>query len=275
MYSGPELTKFFATLMLVNGVAPIAAPIFGGQLMSVTSWHGVFIVLALIGAIMFLTVLVALPETLPVQRRSKGGIQNTLSTFRDLLRDRVFIGYALSQGLVVAAMFAYIAGSPFVLQEIFGVSPQMFSVFFAINGLGIIIAGQITGRLVGRVSETKLLVTGLGIAAFGGVTLLTMILIGAGLYAVLPPLFLVVSSVGIVTTTGFSLAMQNHGQVAGTASALLGVLSFIFGGIVAPLVGVGGSETAVPMGIVIAAADVGAVLCYLFLVRRSKRSLEL
>lgn len=137
LYSGSELTRFFSLLMLVNGVAPIFAPIAGGQILRFTSWQGVFVALGLIGAIMLLLVIVGLPETLPMSRRSKGGILNTFTTFRSLVKDRAFMGYAVSQGLVIAAMFAYIAGSPFVLQELFGVSPQMFSLLFAINGLGI------------------------------------------------------------------------------------------------------------------------------------------
>ncbi|ERI05632.1 drug resistance transporter, Bcr/CflA subfamily [Aneurinibacillus aneurinilyticus ATCC 12856] len=268
MYSGSELTKFFSLLMLVNGVAPILAPITGGLLLEVTSWRGVFVVLSILGAIMLLGALFGLPETLPIQRRSTGGIKGTLSTFRSLIGDRVFMGYALSQGLVLAAMFGYISGSPFVLQNIYGVSPQTFSVLFAINGLGIIIASQITGRLAGKVSETRLLVTGLGLAALGGILLLIMILIGARLLAVMIPLFFVVSSVGVVTTTGFSLAMQNQERSAGSASALLGLLPFVFGAIAAPLVGLGGSHTAVPMGIVIAVSEVGAIVCYALMVRR-------
>ncbi|MFS0839144.1 multidrug effflux MFS transporter [Paenibacillus sp. 1P03SA] len=270
MYSGSELTRFFSLLMLINGVAPILAPIAGGQLLQFTSWQGVFIVLALIGVIMLLASWKGLPETLPPDRRTKGGVKQTVAVFKTLLRDRIFMGYALSQGLVAAAMFAYISGSPFVIQNIFGASPQMFSLFFAINGLGIILAGQIAGRLAGRVSETKLLISGLVIAGLGGVTLLAMILAGAGLTAILIPLFFVVSSVGIVNTAGFSLAMQNYGHSAGSASALLGLLSFIFGGLVAPLVGIAGSGTAVPMGIVIASSDVGAILCYYFMVKRHK-----
>jgi DHA1 family bicyclomycin/chloramphenicol resistance-like MFS transporter len=272
LYSGTELTKFFSLLMLVNGVAPIIAPIIGGQLLQVTSWRGVFIALCLLGVIMLIAVLFGLPETLPEKRRSKGGFTHTLSTFKRMLGDRVFMGYALSQGLVFAAMFAYISGSPFVLQTIFGVSPQMFSVFFAINGIGIIIAGQITGWLAGKVSETRMLITGLFLSALGGLALLVMILIGAGLVPILIPLFIAVSCVGIVAATSFSLAMENYGESAGSASALLGLLSLIFGSVVAPLVGLGGSGTAVPMGIVIAVAEVGAIASYFFLVRPGKSS---
>ncbi|MCS7464972.1 multidrug effflux MFS transporter [Paenibacillus doosanensis] len=274
MYSGVELTKFFTLLMLVNGVAPIFAPVAGGQLLRVTEWPGVFIVLCAFGVLMLLAVSLGLPETLPAERRSQGGIGNTLKTFCGLLSDRTFMGYALAQGCVMSAMFAYISGSPFVIQNIFGASPQLYSLFFAINGFGIIIASQVTGRLAGRVGETKLLIAGLLLAALGGVTLLIMILAGAGLAAILVPLFFVVSSVGIVSSTSFALAMQNQAKAAGSASALLGLLSFVSGGIVAPLVGLGGGETAVPMGIVIAAADVGAILCYVLMIRRKKTAVS-
>ena len=269
LYSGSELIKFFSLLMLVNGVGPIFAPIIGGQLLQFTSWRGVFLVLSLVGSVMLITVFFSLPETLPPQRRSPAGLKNTLATFRVLVSDRVFMGYALPQGLVMAAMFAYISGSPFVIQNIFGATPQMFSLFFAINGIGIIIAGQITGRLASRINGKKLFFSGLVLASIGGITLLTMILLGAGLAAILPPLFIVVSSVGVVSTAGSSLAMENYGHSAGSASALLGLFSFVIGAIVAPLVGLGGSNTAVPMGIVIAVTEVGAILSYLIL-RRSK-----
>ncbi|OJH17735.1 MFS transporter [Bacillus obstructivus] len=265
MYSGTELTKFFALLMLVNGAAPILAPIAGGQLLHFVTWRGVFFVLFVIGILMWLAVSFGLKETLPRERRSPGGLKQTFSTFHLIITDRQFMGYAFSQGLVSAAMFGYISGSPFVLQDIFGVSPQMFSVIFAINGVGIIIASQLTGRLAGRVSELKLFIIGISLCAIGGVILLLVVLLDAGLYAVIPSLFIVVSSVGMVGTTSFSLAMQNQSETAGSASAILGLLPFILGAIVAPLVGLGGSHTAVPMAIVIAGCGIGAVFVYLFI----------
>ncbi len=267
LYSGSELTKFVTLLMLINGAAPILAPIFGGQLMRFTTWEGVFIVLALIGALMLVLVSIRLPETLPPEKRTPGGLANTWIIFRGLLKDRKFMGYALSSGLVTGAMFAYISGSPFVLQGIYEVSAQTYSMIFAMNGVGIIIAGQVTGRLSGKVSDTALLISGLIIAALGGVTLLIALLLEASLLAVLIPLFFVVSSVGIVGATSFSLAMQSQGQSAGTASGLLGVLTFIIGGIVAPLVGIAGSDSALPMGILIALLELCAILCYWRMVR--------
>lgn len=271
VYSGPELTRFFSLLMLINGVAPIAAPIIGGQLLAYTSWRGVFILLSIIGILTLVAVVVGLRETLPAERRSSGGLKQTLVTFRKIAGDRLFMGYALTQGFVSAGMFAYISGSPFVLQKIYGISPQMFSVCFAINGLGIILASQIAGRLAGKVSETSLLIAGLITAALGGTSLLISILGGGNLISVLIPLFLVVSSVGLVNTASFALAMANQEKSAGSASALIGVMTFLFGGIVAPLVGLGGEGTAVPMGIVIACADLGALLIYAVMVGKGKK----
>jgi DHA1 family bicyclomycin/chloramphenicol resistance-like MFS transporter len=268
LFSGSDLTKFLALLAIFHGAAPIFAPIIGGQLMRFTAWPGIFIALSVFGLVMIIFVFFGLPERLNENHRMKGSFSGTIRTFRALFNDKVFIGYALAQGFVSAAMFAYISGSSFVLQNIFGISPQLYNLFFAINGLGFIVACQIIGRLAGRIHETKLFVSGIGVATLGGMMFLLMILMKAELFAVLPSLFLVVASVGVVNTSGFSLALQNHGKSAGSASALLGLISFMLGGMAAPLVGLGGSESAIPMGMMIAAADVGAFLCYLFLVRR-------
>lgn len=274
MYSGSELTRFFSMLMLVNGAAPILAPIFGGQLLAYVSWRGVFVVLSLIGVVMMLSVLLGLPETLPKERRQSGGLGVTLRTFRKLLADRLFIGYCLSQGLITAAMFAYISGSSFVLQNIYSVSEQTYSLIFAMNGAGIIIASQLTGRLVNRFKETRLLRFGLGLAAISSIALLIAIILHGNLLSILIPLFFVVSCVGIVGTASFTLAMQDQGESAGSASALLGLLPYILGAAVAPLVGLGGDMNALPMGIVIAVADIGAVICYLLIVQRKNYNLS-
>jgi MFS transporter, DHA1 family, multidrug resistance protein len=274
LYSGRELTKFFALLALINGVAPILAPVVGAQLLKFVPWQGVFIILSIVGLVMFFVVLFGLPETLSAERKSAGGVQNTFIIFRNLILDRSFIGYALVQGLVFAAMFAYISGSPFVVQNIYGASPQMFSLIFAINGIGIMIASQTTGRLAGWIHESKLLVFGLGMSSIGGIILLILQLLHTSLIFILLPLFFVVSSVGVVNTAGFSLAMQKQGKSAGSASALLGVLSLAFGGLVAPLVGIGGGHSALPMGIVIVGAGMGAVLSYVFLVPRKHNGIH-
>ncbi|OEH94266.1 multidrug effflux MFS transporter [Bacillus solimangrovi] len=271
LYSGTELTKFFALLALINGIAPIMAPVIGAQLLKIVPWQGVFIVLSIIGLVMFFVVLFGLPETLQNDRRSAGGVKNTFITFRNLILDRTFIGFALAQGFVFAAMFAYISGSPFVVQNIYGGSPQMFSLIFAINGLGIMMASQTTGRLAGRIHESKLFRFGLATSLCGGIVLFILILLHARLIFLLIPLFFVVSSVGVVSTSGFSLAMQKQGKNAGSAAALIGVLSLALGALAAPFVGLGGEHTAIPMGIVIVCAGVSATLSYLFVIPRGEK----
>lgn len=269
LYSGVELTKLFALLMLVNGAAPILAPIVGAEVLNYTSWRGVFGVLSVLGVLMLLAVIFGMRETLPVERRSRGGIRHSLKTFRRLMGDSSFMGYALTQGCIMAAMFAYISGSSFILQELFGVSPQMYSLIFGINGVGIIIAGQAAGRLAGRVKARSLLASGLMISSVGGAFLLAAGLFHWGLFIIIPALFLIVSSVGLILTTTSSLALQNQGQSAGTASALLGMLGFVIGGGVAPLVGIGGAHTIMPLAIVMFLLVLAAVLCFKLLARQA------
>jgi DHA1 family bicyclomycin/chloramphenicol resistance-like MFS transporter len=256
--------------MLVNGLAPILAPIFGGQLLRITTWRGVFVTLAIVGVLLLLAAGTGLRETLPLDRRQRGGLPATLATFRRLLGDRAFLGVACSGGLAFAAMFAYISGSSFVLQDIFGVSPQRFSLLFGTNALGIVAAGQVSGRLVGRVAPARLLVTGLVTQASGAVALLVTVLSGVGLIGVLPSLFVVVASIGLVMPNATALALAGHPRTAGSASALLGVLQYAVGAAVAPLVGIGGTRTALPMALVIATLGVCALLTFTFFGRAAR-----
>ncbi len=274
LHSGVAAARFFSLLMLVNGLAPILAPIFGGLLLRYTSWRGIFIVLAIIGALLLLATATGLGETLPPDRRQSGGVRATITTFRQLLADRSYMGYALSCGLAFAAMFAYISGSPFVLQDIYGISPQLFSVIFGMNALGLVIAGQVNGRLVGRVAPARLLVVGLIANATGGMALLSVVTIGGmgamgavGLVGILPSLFVVVASLGFVLPNATALALQDHPHIAGSASALLGVLQFSIGAAAAPLVGAFGARTALPMSVVIATLGCSALLAFMVLVR--------
>ncbi len=268
LHSGRAAARFFSLLMLINGLAPILAPLIGGQVLRVTSWRGVFVVLAIIGVLLFLAGFLGIREPLPPARRQGGGLAGTLRTFRRLATDRSFIGYAAALGLAIAAMFAYIAGSPFVLQAIYGVSPQLFSLMFGVNALGIIVASQINGLLIGRVPLKRLLAGGIIANAGGGILLLLVIgVFDGGLGPVLGALFLVVASLGFILPNATALAIAAHPTVAGSASALLGLLQYTFGAIAAPLVGVAGEETALPMAIVIAALGAAALLVYLVIVR--------
>ncbi len=271
MYSGVAAARYFSRLILVMGVAPILAPVLGGQVLRFSSWHGIFVMLALITALLFLAALVWLPETLPATRRREGSLRGTGRTFRLVGRDTRFIGYAVSAGLAFGAMFAYISGSPFVLQGIFHISPQTFSLVFGINALGFVITSQINGSLVSRIAPARLLMGGLIGTAVAGLAVLAVLLAGLGLGALLPPLFVLVSSIGFVIPNATALALSRHAEAAGTGSALLGVIQSGIAAVGAPLVGIVGVASAVPMGTVIAVAGVGAILAYVLTSSRPER----
>ncbi|NIH79061.1 Bcr/CflA family multidrug efflux MFS transporter [Amycolatopsis viridis] len=267
LFAGTAMTKFFSMLMLVSGLAPILAPVIGGQVLRLTSWRGVFVVLTLFGAALLLAAALALPETLPAERRRPARLGGTLRGYARLLRDRSFIGYALSAGLMFAGLFAYISASSFVLQEVYGLSPQEYSLVFGANGLGIVIAGQVNGRIVGRFRERTLLTVGLCASAVGGAGVLVAALTGLPLGVLLVPLLVMVSSIGLVMPNASSLALAEHPHNAGAASALLGVMQFVVGGLATPLVSIGGAASAVPMGLVMAAFAVVALLVFATLTR--------
>jgi DHA1 family bicyclomycin/chloramphenicol resistance-like MFS transporter len=271
LYEGIAAAKFFSLLAVVSGIAPIIAPLLGGLVLRFTSWRGVFIILGVIGTILLLAAATGLSESLTIEHRQQGGLNATLKTFRHLLTNRSFVSYALACGLAFAAMFAYISGSPFVLQDIYGLSPQLFSIVFGINALGIMVASQINGWLVGRFSPARLLSVGLVATTVGGVTLLTVVMIGGiGLIGILPSLFVVVSSIGLVLPNATTLAMSGASNTAGSASALLGVLQFAIGAAAAPLVGAFGVKTALPMAVVIAVLGICALVTFLLLGRSNK-----
>lgn len=271
LYSGYELTRFFTLLMLVNGAAPILAPVLGGQILSFASWRGVFITLSLLGALMFLSVMFWCKESLPPIRRLHGGVKSSLAAFHSLLKQPYFMGHALMQGFAFSALFAYIAGSPFVLQNIYEISPGLFGIIFGVNGIGLIAAGQVTGRLSGRIPDEKLLKFGIWQAILASLAMLAGIIGKAPLAWVLIPLFFTVSSLSVVASSSFSLAMQPQGKMAGSAAALLGFFSNISGGCMAPLVGIAGSHTALPMALIIAASEICAGVCFWSMVQGKEK----
>jgi len=260
VFSGDETARIYAYLMVVNGVAPIAAPIIGAQLLRLTDWRGIFAVLALIGVVLFAVAARWLPESLPPARRRPGGLAPILQDARILVADPRFTRIALASGLAFGVMFAYISGSSFVLQTKFGISPQLFSLIFAINGTGIVLVSQISGRLAGRVPQAALFAGGLYGSAAGGVLVLITALTGAGLPLLLPGLFVLTASIGLVLPNGTALAMATHGERAGSAAGLTGTAQFAIGGGAAPIVGVAGPGTALPMGIVMSTLGVSALL---------------
>ncbi|SDL02893.1 multidrug effflux MFS transporter [Nonomuraea jiangxiensis] len=258
LYDGAAIARIFATLMLVSGLAPILAPIAGAQLLAVTSWRGVFVALSAAGLVLLVAMLFGVRETLPAGQRESGGLRHTAETFWRLLRDRSFMGFASTAGLAFAAMFGYISGSPFVLQEVYGATPQQFSLIFGLNALALTAMAQLGGRLSGRVPPVLLVRVGLVIGLVGAGLLLAAALAGLGLWGIVSGLFVIMLGQGLVLPGTGALALASQpAQVAGSASALLGVLQFALGAAAAPLVGLVGSASALPM----AGVMLGLVLC--------------
>ena len=269
LYSGHELTRFFALLMLVNGLAPIVAPVLGGAMLQFMDWRGIFGVLAAIAVLLFTLASLKLHESLPAERRSQGGIFAMLRSLGGLLTQRQFLGLCLTQGFVMAGMFAYIGASPFVLQQIYGLSPQMFSLCFAINGVGLIISAQIASRLSIHFGERKVLKGGLTLAAISSLLLLLAASLHAPLALLMVPLFFSVAVIGIVGPTASSLAMQSQGDKAGSASALIGVSMFALGACSVPLTGLGGTSS-VSMALTIVGCYAVAITLFKLLVRKTQ-----
>ena len=269
LHSGARAVRLFSSLMLVTGLAPILAPLAGGQLLALTSWEGIFISLSILSALIATLAALGLRETLPPERRNPSGLRRTVQTMGRLLRDRSFVGHALAGGLTFGALFAYISGSSFALQGIYGLSPQVYSLAFAMNGLGLVVASQVNARIVERVGPTRLLRRALSCVVASALTLLVVVSVGGlSVWAVLAPMFVIVSSLAFVLPNATALALADHPEVAGTASALLGLIQFMVGAIAAPLVGVAGPDTAVPMGVVMALLALGGLTAQRFAGRR-------
>ncbi|HEX6344214.1 multidrug effflux MFS transporter [Umezawaea sp.] len=270
LFSGLAMAKFMSLLMLVNGLGPVIAPVLGGQVLRLTSWRGTFLVLAVIGAVLLAVLAFALPETHKPEKRVPANLKGTLRTFATLLGDRYFVGYALAASFALGSLFAYVSGASFVLQGVFGLTPQQFSLVFGVNSLGILLAGLLNTWLTGRLMPRTLLTAGLGMATAGGAGLVAAGVLGGGLLTFLPALFLLTTSVGVLLPNAASLAMNRHPEAAGSASALLGVLQFLAGGLIAPVVGAAGTESVIPMAAVMAGLTIAAALAFALLTRGDK-----
>ncbi|KRV47757.1 MFS transporter [Wenjunlia vitaminophila] len=278
LYSGLDVARFFSTLMLVSGAAPILAPLLGGQVLRFTAWRGIFVVLGAAGAALTVVVALWLRETLPPERRHTGGFRQTRRTVRGLLGHTRFLGYVLTGAFGFAALFAYVSGSSFVVQELYGASPQTFSLLFGLNSVGMVTMGQVNGKvLVGRVRLDRVLAVGLtasGVASGTLVVLVSGAVGNVGLAPVAGCLFVLTSAMGITlpNTTAQALVLTPH--AAGTASALLGTVQFLIGAVAPPVVGLGGEGSAVPMALVMTGSTVVAAAAFVGLCRPWRRTAD-
>jgi len=252
LFSGYRAAQLLSRLILVLGIAPILAPSFGSALLEFTSWRGIFVVLAVIGVLLFILAMFALPETLPPARRLPATFAVSWRSYRTLFADRLFVMMVLVAGFMFATMFAYIAGSPFILQDVYGLSPQQFGIAFGANAVGLILMTQINPILVKRYGPVSVLSVAVVIALTAAVVFLGLAVLDfGGLLGFMIPLWFVISAAGLAFPNAPAIALNRHGDIAGTAAALLGAAQFMIGGLVAPLVGALDNGTAVPMAAVI------------------------
>lgn len=256
---GDRAAKLFSLMMVIGGLAPVIAPLIGGALMDPIGWRGIFFVLTGVSALMFLGVWRFIPETLEPERRHASTAASFLRNLGTVLRHRQYLGYTVAFGLSFGALFAYISSSPFIIQDLLGFSPGMFSVLFAVNAVGLAGANALSSRLIGRFRPRQLLTAGLSALLVVGVLLTVVAFAGAtSAWAILPLMFALSSSIGLVFGNATALALGQVRHVAGSGSAVLGALQFTIGAAVSPLAGLGGGETLVPMAITVLAMGIGA-----------------
>lgn len=257
LFHGVALSRMLSLLALVTSLTPIIAPVIGGQLARVMDWRGIFLVLAGVGAVLVAVAQVGLRETLTAGRHSGGVLRTTRGHLAEILRDPLFVALMAAACLGGVAFFSYLSMSSFVLQGEFGLSPQLFSVVFAVNALAQLGGAQLSRLWVPRLGTLRMYLTGQVAGAAAAVALLVATLAGAPSTVVIVLLALYLGAAGLGGPNGTTLALGGHGSRAGTASALLGMAMFTAGAVAAPLVSATAGTSAATMACSIA---VGAVV---------------
>jgi len=255
-FAGAAAARYLSQLVLIIGLGPAVAPLIGAQILRASSWRGTFVLLAAFATVLLAAAALLLPESLPPERRQAGGFLLTFRMFPLLTRDRMLVGCALATGLAACGGTAYLAGATFVLQDVYGVSPQTYSLLFGASALAMIAVAQLNARLVGLVPPRRLAASGFSLMLAGGLGLLAVVRLDAGLAAAAVCLTLVISSWNLIQANLIALALTEHPDAAGAASALLGISQYAFSAIAPPLVAAGGSHSALPLALVVVGAGV-------------------
>ena len=252
--TGARLVRVLNVIASVSGIAPIVGPLLGAVILQLSHWRVSFWTVAALSAAMIVAVLVAVPETLPVERRHAGGLRAFAGAGRQVLRSRRYVGYLVVSGSAMAALFAYVATSAFVLQTMNGMSPLGYSVDFAANAAGMTIAALVAARLAGRVRTRIVVLVGQFAALAAGVAVLVGALwFDTPLPVVVVAFFVLMSAQGLILGNAGALASSAVPEHPGTGSALLGFVQWVAAGTIAPVAGLGGEHTAVPMALLVAA----------------------
>ncbi|MFC7622749.1 multidrug effflux MFS transporter [Microlunatus sp. GCM10028923] len=249
-FEGPRLVRYYGNLAVLTGVAAIIGPLLGGLLSVITGWRGIFTVLAGLGGAIWLAAMISFTESLPPERRTAGG-RELRAGLRRLITDPGFVGPALIVGLITGTLFAYLGGATFVLQDGYRLTPQQFSYVFAAGSVALVIGGFLSGRLSARHGPRALLPYGLGLAAVGGTGILGTALLGLPLPIMIVSIVALTGGAGVTGPPATALALSGHPEIAGTAASLLGLTRYAIAAITAPLAGVAGGTSAVPLGVIV------------------------
>lgn len=273
LYAGAAAARYLSRLVLVTGLSPILAPVIGGQILHVSSWRGLFVAIAALGFAVTVASARVLPETLPPERRRPARLSEAGGSYVLLLRDRGFLGYIVAGSLNVAAVTAWVSGSSFVVEDVYKTSSGVFGLVYGAGSLMLVVGAQINAHLLKTTSPRRLLAAGSAAFTVSATALLIVVSLHVGgLVSFVVPIYLFMLSYGFITSNVIGLALNDHPHVAGAASALIGAGSFAFSAVVAPLAGVGGNGTALPMTLVIFACALAGAVALKVLVSSAPRA---
>jgi len=269
LFSGSGMARTMSPFDAGHRVGTYPRASLGGLILQVTDWRGIFVVLSAAALVLVGVAFLGLEESLPPERRRSPRVGATLRTYRSLLADRTFVALVLIAGLMFSSLFVYVAGASFVLQNGYGLDERSFGLVFGANSLALTVFSQLNPTLIRRFGPVNVLTLAIGLSI---VAAAAVVLAGAtglgGLVGILVPLMLVLGAAGLAMPNTPALALTRHGEAAGTASAMLGFSQFGIGAAVAPLVGLFGGTSAVPMGAMMLLVTILAAALMLGVVRR-------
>lgn len=268
LFGGLPLVRMLSRLALVNGLAPILAPLIGSQLLLLMPWRGIFGFLAVYGGLVVLAAVVFIVETLPPARRSGDPGHGTIGQrYKALFTDRVFVGVAIIAGMTFSGLFAYLSSSSFLFQDVYGLDAQQYGLLFAANSVGVVGGVQLSSFLARFIGPQWILAGTTTLMLLSASAIVVLDQSGAGLVGILVPLWVFIFACGLSFPCNQVLALANHGGEAATAASLLGAVNFGLAGAISPIVGLFGIEDAVPMGAIMGATSVVSIVVLWTVVR--------
>jgi len=258
-FSGDEMAKMLTSLMVVNGIITIIAPLLGGFALTISTWRSIFIILTIITLIVIIGVFMKMPPSTKAEQTTLN-YSRIFKDFGTLLKKPSFVIPMLLQGLTYVMLFSYASAAPFITQKVYNLTPQQFSVILAVNGIGLILVSQIVALLVEKLSRYTLLIYLTVIQIIGVILIIITLSMHLPIWLLIIAFFLNISPVTSIGPLGFALAMEERTGGSGNASSLLGLFQFILGGVISPLVGLNGEFDPTPYLVIISITAILLVL---------------